>query len=332
MIDAFVILTPILLLGVIALLGFVGCNQVFGIKETGLAMTVTGVSPASGPTQGGQQVVVTGSSFASNPKVTFGGAAATVTNAASGIIVVQTPPHGSGAVDVVVTNPDGNTGTLASTDLLHYTYAAVANLGSVIVPGQSVGTAQASVAFSGSPKLIVATVLYETGTTASLAVTGGTFGPAIKSDLWSSYKVETFFAAMVPPGPNVVVTATLSGPTVNFWYLCVTVYDNADQTTPIYAPNSLNSINTSTFTPVTVQAQDASDLIYSLAVAQTAGGSFINVGSLSAGAGFQSESDSGFLLIQDQQTAAAGLVSATAGTTGTNTGRWYLLAMGIKHT
>ena len=56
------------------------------------------------------------------------------------------------------------------------------------------------------------------------------------------------------------------------------------------------------------------------------------VGSLSAGAGFQSESDSGFLLIQDQQTAAAGLVSATAGTTGTNTGRWYLLAMGIKHT
>lgn len=34
MIDSYVLLTPILLLGVIALLGFVGCNQVFGLDET----------------------------------------------------------------------------------------------------------------------------------------------------------------------------------------------------------------------------------------------------------------------------------------------------------
>jgi hypothetical protein len=33
MIDPFVILTPILLLGVVALLGFVGCDVVFGLKE-----------------------------------------------------------------------------------------------------------------------------------------------------------------------------------------------------------------------------------------------------------------------------------------------------------
>src|SRR5258708_13341123 len=162
MMDAVVILSPILLLGVIAVLGFVGCNWAFGISQTGLLMTVTGVSPSSGPTQGGQQVIVTGSSFDSNPTVTFGGAAATVTNAAPGFIVLQTPAHGSGAVDIVVTNPDGNTGTLASTDLLHYTYSAVANLGSVIVPGQSAGTAQASVAFSGSPKLILVPLIYDT--------------------------------------------------------------------------------------------------------------------------------------------------------------------------
>src|SRR5258708_16715591 len=117
MMDAFVILTPILLLGVIALLGFVGCNWAFGISQTGLLMTVTGVSPSSGPTQGGQQVIVTGSSFDSNPTVTFGGAAATVTNAPPGFIVLQTPAHGSGAVDIAVTNPHPTTLTLTTTYL-----------------------------------------------------------------------------------------------------------------------------------------------------------------------------------------------------------------------
>jgi hypothetical protein len=34
MIDPFVLLTPILMLAIIALLGFVGCNQVFGLEET----------------------------------------------------------------------------------------------------------------------------------------------------------------------------------------------------------------------------------------------------------------------------------------------------------
>jgi hypothetical protein len=331
MIDVFVLLTPILLLGVIALLGFIGCNQVFGVDEVELEVEVTGVSPTSGPTQGGQQVVVTGSFFDTSPAVTFGGIAATVTQASSGIIVVETPPHSSGDVDVVVTNADGNSGTLLSTALVHYTYAAVANAGSTIVPGQPAGSAQASVAFAGSPKLIVVTVLYETGFNVSLTVTGGTFGPAIKSDLWSSYKIETFYAPMVPPGPNVMITATLSGATVNFWYLCVTVYDNADQNTPVYAPNSLNSISSSMITPLTIQAQQASDLIYSVAIALTSGGSFITVGSLSPGAGFQVEANNGSVMLQDQQASVAGAITATAGTTGTNTGRWYLLAMGIKH-
>jgi hypothetical protein len=36
MIDSFVLLTPLFLLGVIALLGFVGCNWAFGLDETEL--------------------------------------------------------------------------------------------------------------------------------------------------------------------------------------------------------------------------------------------------------------------------------------------------------
>jgi hypothetical protein len=326
-----IILTPILLLGVVALLGFVGCNQVFGIGETELEVNVSAVSPASGPTQGGQQVIVAGSSFDNNAKVTFGGAEGTVTAASETILVVNTPPHSSGAVDVTVTKPDGNSGTLLSTDPLHYTYAAVVNLGSSIVSGNDLGTAQASVAFSGGPKLIVVTVIYEQGRTASLAVAGGSFSPPIKSDLWSSYKIETSYAVNVPPGPNVVVTATLSSATVNFWYMCVTVYDNANPASPVYAPNSLNSINSSSITPITIQGQEASDLVYSLAVAQTTGGSFITTGSLGIGMGFQSQANNGPVLVQDQQLQAAGPVSVTAATSGTNTGRWYILGMGITH-
>ena len=58
MIDSFVLLTPILLLGVIALLGFVGCNQFFGLHETTLA---TAPDPPTNltATPGDNQVVLT---------------------------------------------------------------------------------------------------------------------------------------------------------------------------------------------------------------------------------------------------------------------------------
>jgi hypothetical protein len=48
MIDPFVLLTPILLLAVLALLGFVGCNQVYGIHDTTLASDITWRQSAEG--------------------------------------------------------------------------------------------------------------------------------------------------------------------------------------------------------------------------------------------------------------------------------------------
>src|ERR1700745_1477224 len=111
--DLFVILTPFLLLGVIALLGFVGCNQVFGLHETELAITVDSVTPQSGSTQGGTRVRITGGTFDSGATVTFDGVAATNVDASSHAINADTPgPHSSGPVDVPVTNSDGNSATL----------------------------------------------------------------------------------------------------------------------------------------------------------------------------------------------------------------------------
>lgn len=339
MTDLYLILTPILLLGVIALLGFVGCNQVFGIQETELEIIVDSVTPQTGSTQGGTRVRITGGTFDSGATVTFDGVPATNVDASSNAINADTPgPHSSGPVDVTVTNPDGNTATLPASDPASFSYAAVTNIGqTLIVSGvnnPAGATAQASVAFLDSPKLVVATVFWPTtaGTLASLTITGGSFQPPLKTDVWSGYNVHTFYAENVPPSSNVAVAATLSSPTTpSPWNMCVTVYDNVNASSPMYAPNSLNGVTTATITPITVDALDASDLIYAVAIAQTAGGTFITSGSLSAGPNFSPEQNAAYVLVEDQQTTSPGPVSVTASTAGTNTGRWYLLAAGIRH-
>jgi hypothetical protein len=80
-----------------------------------LRPTVTSVSPNEGPTAGGIAVTITGSNFASGATVAFGGAAATSVVVASATeITAKTPPHAPGSVNVVVTNRDGRSATLAS--------------------------------------------------------------------------------------------------------------------------------------------------------------------------------------------------------------------------
>jgi hypothetical protein len=71
-------------------------------------------SPATGSTDGGNTVVITGTDFLTGATVLFGGISATVTAVAAGSITVVTPAHAAGAVDVAVTNPGASAGTLVS--------------------------------------------------------------------------------------------------------------------------------------------------------------------------------------------------------------------------
>lgn len=77
--------------------------------------TVTAVSPNSGSTAGGTSVTITGTGFVATPSVTFGGA-----NATSEVLVnsttltATTPARAAGLVNVVVTNPDAQSGTLTN--------------------------------------------------------------------------------------------------------------------------------------------------------------------------------------------------------------------------
>ncbi len=79
------------------------------------APTVTAVSPNTGSTGGGASVTITGTNFVATPSVVIGGS-----NATSEVFVNSTtltatvPAHAADLVDVVVTNPDAQSGTLTN--------------------------------------------------------------------------------------------------------------------------------------------------------------------------------------------------------------------------
>src|SRR5262249_30093645 len=77
--------------------------------------SVSPVVPASGPTAGGTPVAIFGAGFTSPVSVTIGGIAPTnivVVNSTK--ITATTAAHAAGPVNVVVTNPDGLSGTLTN--------------------------------------------------------------------------------------------------------------------------------------------------------------------------------------------------------------------------
>jgi hypothetical protein len=80
------------------------------------AVSVTGVSPASGTTRGGTSVTITGTGFTAPPAVTgvsFGGAAAQFT-IDSGTQITATSPPGTGTVHITVTTPAGTSAATAA--------------------------------------------------------------------------------------------------------------------------------------------------------------------------------------------------------------------------
>jgi hypothetical protein len=99
-----------------------GANAVLvgGFTFGTVSLTVSGVSPISGPAAGGTTVTISGTNFQAGVSVTFGGLAATsVTLSNSSTIVAVTPAHSSGSAAVAVTNSDGQSATLASGFTFH---------------------------------------------------------------------------------------------------------------------------------------------------------------------------------------------------------------------
>jgi hypothetical protein len=83
------------------------------------APEIKDIDKKAGPIAGGDTVTITGSGFASGAKVSFDNIFATNVTVVNDTTVTAVTPAGSGTVDVVVLNPDGQSATATSA----YTYA-----------------------------------------------------------------------------------------------------------------------------------------------------------------------------------------------------------------
>jgi hypothetical protein len=162
-----------------------GHNNMFGsmtvVKATNPAPTVTSISPTTGSVSGATVVTITGTGFLSGATVKFGGTAATnVSVASSTSITATTPAHALGKADVVVTNTDSQSGTLAQS----YTYAAAGPTFSSVSPNTGPVT-------GGTPVTITGTG-FQTGATV-------TFGSVLATNV--TVVNATTITAFTPLGP-----------------------------------------------------------------------------------------------------------------------------------
>lgn len=135
---------------------------------------VSGISPSTGSTVGGDSVTITGTGFNSGATVTIGGSAATsVTIVSSTSITATTPAHAAGAVDVVVTNTDTKSGTLTS----GFTYQTPPNPAPTVTgisPSSGTTTGGTSVTITGTGFLSGATVTFNGAAATGVTVVSST--------------------------------------------------------------------------------------------------------------------------------------------------------------
>jgi CTP:molybdopterin cytidylyltransferase MocA len=136
------------------------------------APTVSNVVPNSGPAAGGTGVTITGTNFVSGASVTFGGGAATNVVVVSGTqITATTPAHAGGAVNVVVTNPDTQSGTLVN----GFTYTSgTAPTVSSVSPNSGPAAGGTGVTITGTNFVSGATVTFGGTAATNVVVVNGT--------------------------------------------------------------------------------------------------------------------------------------------------------------
>lgn len=112
-----------------------------GFQYNSSAPSISGISPTSGPTTGGTTVSITGLHFATGALVFFGAVAATgvAVNGSTQIQAVTPAVSSAAAVDVVVQNPDGESGKLVG----GFTYTGSSPSGSPAISGISPNSATA---------------------------------------------------------------------------------------------------------------------------------------------------------------------------------------------
>jgi len=280
-----------------------------------LSPMVGAVSPNNGHTVGGTTVTITGTTFASGATVTFGGAPATnVVVVNSTTITATTPAGNAGGAAVTVTNPGGQTGSLANGFTYNAAVAISFNQVAAATPQSPTATVPLSypaAQLSGDLNIVVVgwndttasvqSVMDSAGNNYSLAI-GPTSGTALRQSI--------YYAANIVGGVN-TVTVTFNQPAVApdvriLEYRGVTTLDaKAGASGNSSAANSGSATTTS-----------ANELIFGANMVYTANGA--------AGSGFTTRvitSPDGDIA-EDKVVTTAGSNSATA--TLTSSGPWVM--------
>lgn len=120
------------------------------------ALAVTFVAPSTGLASANTAIQIGGTGFQAGATLTIDGAAAPATVVSSTVITSIAPPHATGRVDVVVTNPGGQSSRLAG----GFTY--VLPLATLLISGNT------SLASVGETSHLTATATYVDGSTQDL--------------------------------------------------------------------------------------------------------------------------------------------------------------------
>ena len=137
------------------------------------APLISTISPTSGPTTGGTSVTISGTGFAAGATVKFGTTSATNVNVVgSTTITAVAPSHASGAVNVVVTNPGGQSAT--STNGYSYTTSGTAPTVTGVSPTSGPTAGGTSVTISGTGFAAGATVTFGGTNATGIVVTNST--------------------------------------------------------------------------------------------------------------------------------------------------------------
>jgi hypothetical protein len=346
-VDGFVLLTPVLLLGVIALLRFVGCAaliQLDDIRYNPAATTpLVTLSASPEPSDVGMQVtlkaiVTPDSSYTGNQEPTGN---VTFQEGSNNLGVQVLDNSGTATLATIIALPGPHLLTAVYQgdhyfnpnrgDVLHKVNSpatpppAGITLGQPPQAKQQAGTPPIAVTLSGTKKggLILVTVSWGSAGTVSIS-DGSNIYQSAGNGNWSGQQAQTFYAVN-NVGGNLTITA--SGPgTSGPCSLCVSEYLNTAAALPVYSFASKASPSVGGALNVTVTPANVGDMIYAVAFAQN--------GNLTVGSGFTSETTRSLgtisLTVADELVAAPG--TATVGiTNGVSTSPWVILALAIKH-
>jgi hypothetical protein len=330
MIDTFALLAPLFLLGVVALLGFVGCDRVFGLTQVDPpAIEPSDVIPAFGPSAGGTSVQIRGTSLAGVDQLTFGGIDATSFSVIGDTeIDAVTPANPAGPVNVVLTR---TADSVSNTNQLVFTYIAIGFVQTQSFEQTAKPPISVTLNNTTAGNLLIAAVSYGGPAVGSVTVSDNLGNAFTLAGIGPWFRQSRIFYLPKIPGGAVTITATGAGGAVGPCSMCVSEYSGPDATSAaVYGFSSVASPGAGTaglevMQGVAVTPTESGDVVYVVVFAAQAT-------NLVAGPGFVLRpSLTSTVLVEDGTNAVtAAQTVASVDTSGGNFMQWVILAVAIK--